>query len=89
MSKQTLTGTTKMEPNGRVMIPAKIRKEFGLKTGATFIVSYSNKQLILESPLKYWEELQSEFTKAYKGKKLLSEELIEDRRKEAIREGYA
>ena len=89
MTKQTLSATTKMEPNGRVIIPASIRQSLGIKPGMTFIVTIKKDQIILEDKMKAWRELQAYFTKAYKGKKSLSQELIEDRRKEAIREGYA
>lgn len=88
MTKQTLTATTKMEPNGRVMIPAVIRNKLNLKLGTVFIVKIQDDQIILEDKMKAWRELQAYFTKDYKGKKLLSEDLIEDRRREAIHEGY-
>lgn len=89
MTKQTLSATTKMEPNGRVMIPASIRKKLDIKSGASLVIMVQNNQVIMKNTLQVWEDLRAEFTKSYKGKKLLSEELMEDRRKEAIREGYA
>lgn len=95
MTKQTLTATTKMEPNGRVMIPVAIRRRLNLKPGVAFLVFIKNDQLVLadaqKEKMKAWEELQKSFSKYHwkPGQKMLSEELIEDRRKEAIREGYA
>lgn len=95
MTKQTLSATTKMEPNGRVMIPASLRKQLNIKPGVSFIVFIKNDQLVLadeqKEKLKAWENLRNKFSK-YRwkpGQKMLSEELIEDRKKEAIREGYA
>lgn len=91
MTEKTLTATTKMEPNGRVMIPALMRKRLNIEPGVVFIVSVQNDHLVFREKIKYWRDLQKSFSKYHwkPGQKMLSEELIEDRRKEAIREGYA
>lgn len=84
-----------MEPNGRVMIPVAIRKQLNIKPGVSFVIFIKNDQLVLadaqKEKMKAWGELQKSFSKYHwkPGQKMLSEELIEDRRKEAIREGYA
>ncbi|PIS07244.1 hypothetical protein COS66_02050 [Candidatus Berkelbacteria bacterium CG06_land_8_20_14_3_00_43_10] len=94
MTKHTLSATTKMEPNGRVMIPALIRKRLNIEPGVRFVIFIKNDQLVLadeqKEKLKAWENLRKKNSK-YRwkpGEKMLSEELIEDRKKEAIREGY-
>jgi AbrB family looped-hinge helix DNA binding protein len=74
---------TTISENGRVTIPATIRKELNLKSGADLIIKISpENDIILHSPKQSLQRLQGMF-KAKK-KTGLVEELIEMRRKEKI-----
>lgn len=83
MERFTLT----VDSSGRVLLPVKLRKQLKLKAGSTLSGSVSDEQLVLqtrEQALRRAQAYFSQFRK--KGDKLLSEELIEDRRREARRE---
>lgn len=74
---------TTISENGRVVIPATIRKELKLEVGDELIVSLSNdNDIILHSPKQSLSKLQN----LLKAKKTgsLAEELINMRRKEEI-----
>ena len=80
---------TKMGKDGRIVIPAKARRLFGLEPRAALTVSVSSHRLILEKPLDRWKKLQKELAHmSYPVTgRMLSEELIAERRAEAKREG--
>ncbi len=69
--------------NGRVVIPASIRKELQLKSGDELIVTLSDeKDIIFHSPRQSLQKLQNIFKS--KNKKNLVDEFINMRRKEEI-----
>ena len=69
------------------MLPAKIRKQLKLRQGSELIARVSKKELVLQTRLQALREVQEFFSRFRpKGGKLLSDELIEDRRREARRE---
>ena len=80
---------TKMGKDGRIVIPAKARRLFGLEPRAALTVRVSSHRLILEKPLDRWKKLQKELAHmSYPVTgRMLSEELIAERRAEAKREG--
>lgn len=69
--------------NGRVVIPAKVRKSLGLKQGQHLRLHLEGQKIILEKTDGIIHKLQSRFGSI---KQSLSEELIQDRRQEVIRE---
>jgi AbrB family looped-hinge helix DNA binding protein len=69
--------------NGRVVIPASIRKSLGLKTGQRLRLHLDDQKIVLEKTDDALKELQKRFSTI---KQSLSEELIQDRRKEAEKE---
>lgn len=74
---------TTVSENGRIVIPATIRKELKLKIGDELIVSLSNdNDIILHSPKQSLSKLQN-LLKAKKTGSLV-EELFNMRRKEEI-----
>jgi AbrB family looped-hinge helix DNA binding protein len=74
---------TIISDNGRVVIPASIRKELQLKSGDELIVTLSNeKDIIFHSPRQSLQKLQNIFKS--KNKKNLVDEFINMRRKEEI-----
>ncbi len=68
---------------GRVVIPAAVRKAMGLKPGDTLMCRPDGDRLILKARREIEEELWARFATV---KKSLSKELIEERRREAKRE---
>lgn len=81
------TFSVKLDGTGRILLPAKVRKQLKLEKGTVVIGRLENEQLILwtrAQALRKAQEYFSQFRK--KGDKLWSDELIEDRREEARRE---
>ena len=77
----------KLDSSGRILLPAKVRKQLKLEKGTVVIGRLDKEQLILWTRAQALREAQAYFSQFRpKGGKLLSDELIEDRRKEARRE---
>jgi AbrB family looped-hinge helix DNA binding protein len=70
---------------GRVVIPAHIRKELDISAGETLIARVEDGKLVLEKRENILARLQGMFTKASRGASLV-DELIAERREEARRE---
>ena len=76
-----------MDGSGRILLPAKVRKQLKLEKGAVVIGRLEKEQLILWTRAQALRKAQAYFSQFRpKGGKLLSQELIEDRREEARRE---
>ena len=70
-------------PQGRVVIPAHIRKELGIQTGDILLARKDNNKLVLETR----NDMQEKLLGMFKGvRRSLSEELIEERKREAKKE---
>ena len=80
---------TKMGKDGRIVIPAKARAALGYKAGTVFNIGIKNRRLVIEDALSAFERLSQELKHMHwkPGQKMASEELIEERRAEARREG--
>jgi DNA-binding transcriptional regulator/RsmH inhibitor MraZ len=77
----------KLDGSGRILLPAKIRKQLKLEKGTVVIGRLEKEQLILWTRAEALRKAQAYFSQFRpKGGKLLSDELIEDRREEARRE---
>jgi AbrB family looped-hinge helix DNA binding protein len=70
---------------GRIVIPANIRREMSIEIGSTLVARIENDMLIFEKPDTVIKRLQARFKKIPKGVSL-AEELIAERRAEAIHE---
>lgn len=79
--------TTKVGPDGRVLVPVELRRELGLEPGATVVARSDGDRLILESRDVILRRIQDRFTSAVPDGVSLVDELLEDRRREAAREG--
>ena len=79
--------TVAVDASGRILLPAKVRKQLKLKKGSELIARLDKQQLVLNTRAEAIRQVQ-EFFARYRptGGKLLSDELIEDRRREARRE---
>lgn len=73
-------------PQGRVVIPASLRKALELKQGEELIARLSGQQLILERPEVVEQRLSDRFKHIPKTISLAAE-LIKERRQEAKRQG--
>jgi AbrB family looped-hinge helix DNA binding protein len=76
----------KINQNGRIVIPAAIRHEMGLKTGETLLMEVEDGVLRIESYSARIRRIQQEFAQYAKPGVLASDELIAERREEARRE---
>ena len=78
---------SKINQNGRIVIPAAIRQEMGLKTGESVVMALEDGVLRIESYRSRIRRIQEEFRKLIPaGGMLMSDELIAERREEARRE---
>src|SRR4051812_31227565 len=76
---------TKLGEDGRVVIPAPVRKELGLRPGDTVVVESDGHSLLLTSYDQVLKETQDYFRQFASGTSIV-DELIADRRAEAARE---
>jgi len=70
-------------PQGRVVLPARLRKKIGLKEGDILVIWPEDDRLVLRRRTRVEEELWAMLRKVTGSP---SRELISERRKEAIRE---
>lgn len=70
---------------GRIVIPAEIREELGLKEGERLTARVEENRLVLESRLAAFERLRHRFREGARGHDPVAE-LIAERREEASRE---
>jgi AbrB family looped-hinge helix DNA binding protein len=75
----------KIGRQGRIVIPAEIREELGLKEGERLNARVEDDRLVLESRLAALERLRRRFREGARGRDLVAE-LIAERRAEARRE---
>ena len=75
-------------PQGRFVIPAKIRKEMGIVAGGTLIARLNAGQLVLEKPETVLARLKTTFSNVSSDISLV-DELIADRQDEASQEAEA
>lgn len=68
-------------PQGRVVIPASLRRVWPLQTGETLVAYLQDDRLVLEKPSAIAQRAQGRF-RALQGKASLADELIADRRRE-------
>ena len=76
----------KINQNGRIVIPAAIRHEMGLRAGETLLMEVEDGVLRIESYSARIRRIQQEFAQYAKPGVLASDELIAERREEARRE---
>lgn len=76
-----------VDSSGRILLPAKVRRQLQLRAGARLIAEVKKEKLVLETQLQAVRRVQAYFSRfSPKNGKLISEELIEERREEARRE---
>lgn len=82
-----MTTTLEVGPQGRLVIPAIIRKSLGIEVGSTLVASIVDGKLVLETQAQLLNQFYSRFAKArmQPGDSIV-DELIAERRSEAARE---
>ena len=69
---------------GRVVVPAPIRKALGFQPGDTLVARVEDDHLVIEKPESVERRIRARFRRS--GKRSLADELIAERREEAGRE---
>jgi len=78
--------TVAIDGSGRILLPAKVRKQLKLKKGSELVATLDKQQLMLNTRAEALRRAQEYFSKFRPAGTLWSEELIKERRKEALRE---
>ncbi len=79
------THTLQLGPQGRVVIPAELRRELQLESGDQLVAHVEQDRLVLEKPEAILRRIRASLA-GLPQDVLLSEELIKERREEAKRE---
>jgi AbrB family looped-hinge helix DNA binding protein len=82
----TLHAKAPLSANGRIVIPAAIRKELGFAPGDTMLMDVEDGVLRIESYSARIRRIQESLKQYISPDRLLSDELIAERRDEARRE---
>jgi AbrB family looped-hinge helix DNA binding protein len=86
--KDRPTSSVRVGPQGRIVIPAHIRKALGIRPGEILIARVEDGRLVLETREQIVARLQSWFAQVPPDVSL-ADELIAERREEARREAEA
>jgi bifunctional DNA-binding transcriptional regulator/antitoxin component of YhaV-PrlF toxin-antitoxin module len=78
--------TVKVDGSGRILLPAKVRKQMNLRKDSELIARFEKQQLVLNTRAEALRRAQEFFSKLRPAGTLWSEELIRERREEARRE---
>ena len=84
--KPSLHAKIELSANGRMVIPAAIRKELGFNPGDTLLMEVEDGVLRVESFDARLSRIQDELVLLVGPERMLSDELIAERRAEAWRE---
>jgi AbrB family looped-hinge helix DNA binding protein len=82
----------RINENGRIVIPAAIREQMGLKAGEAVVMEIEDGILRIESHRAHIRRIQQEFRQSpapgskLAPQQLITEQLIEDRREDASQE---
>ncbi len=86
MTKSPVRAKTRLSANGRVVIPAAIREQLGIKPGDTVLMEAQDGVLLIESYPTRVARIQRDLAHLRRPGILASDELIAERREEARRE---
>ncbi len=84
--KPRLSAKASLSANGRIVIPAAIREELGFAPGDTLVMEVEDGVLRVESFDARLKRIQDELLQLVGPERMLSDELIAERRAEALRE---
>lgn len=86
MDDHLIRAKTRISPNGRIVIPAAIRQQLGVKPGDPVLMDVENGSLRIESYPTRIARIQRELAQYIPPGTSLADELIAERREEARRE---
>jgi AbrB family looped-hinge helix DNA binding protein len=78
---------TKLGKGRRVVIPAEACQQFGIEPGDSIVVSVEDEQIVVKPLKQVIKDVQAFFSQFRQGDTTWTDELIQDRREEAAREG--
>ncbi len=78
--------TSKVDSLGRVLLPAKVRRQLSLRPGSQVILSFDNRKIEIKTPEQALKEAQDHVCGLVPRGVSLADELIAERRKEARKE---
>ena len=84
MAFSKLHAGVSLGPQGRVVVPAPMRRALGFQPGEMLVARVEDERLVIERPESVERRIRARFRKA--GERSLAEELIAERREEARRE---
>jgi AbrB family looped-hinge helix DNA binding protein len=84
--KSSLHARVSLSPNGRIVIPAAIRQEMGFAAGDTLLLELEDGVLRVESFDARLARIQDGLVELVGRERMISDELIAERRAEAWRE---
>jgi AbrB family looped-hinge helix DNA binding protein len=83
---KSMAGKSRLNENGRIVIPAEIRKEMALNPGDIVVMVLEDGVLKIESQRTRIRQVQQSLSRLIPAGRRLSDELIENRRNEARQE---
>lgn len=83
---ERIEATARINENGRIVIPAEIRQQMGLSPGETLHLKLEGDTLKIESHRARIRRVQESLRRLIPPDRVLSDELIAERREEARRE---
>jgi AbrB family looped-hinge helix DNA binding protein len=86
MARASRAVPLRIGPQGRVVIPARLRRELEIEPGETLMARVESRRLVLERRDEILERLRSELRDARPERGSVVDELIAERRAEARRE---
>lgn len=86
MSDNTAPVDVSLGRQGRLVIPAPLRRSLGLEEGDRLVARQDGNRLVLEKPEQIKQRLKARFAQVPAERRLV-EELIAERRQESRREG--
>ena len=85
VSEQLQVVEVHVGPQGRLVIPAGLRRAWQIESGQILLARLDGERLILEKPAQVLQRVKGRFA-GLRGQPSLADELIADRRAEARRE---
>lgn len=79
---KVISVTSRINDNGRIVIPAEVRKHMGLNPGDTVVMTLEDGVLKVESQQSRLRQVQESLSKLISPSRRLSGELIEARKQE-------
>jgi AbrB family transcriptional regulator (stage V sporulation protein T) len=77
---------TKLDASGRIVLPAEARLELGLDQGDEVLLVRDEHGLHVKTPAQLVREVQAYFSALWPKERSVTEELLRERREEALRE---